>query len=196
VRFVYLVRKSTLYNRPVPLSSLGITKIQYGHKLTEDEFQDLQKLAAGTEEYHNFQSLPQSAAELEYVLREVRRRLGQSDFRMALISAYNARCAVSGCNAVEALEAAHITPYTGEESNDPSNGLLLRADIHTLFDLNLLGIDPQSLTVVLGAALEKTSYRDLQGKQIVLPADPTVRPSANALAERWQQFLTRPTKAM
>ena len=47
------------------------------------------------------------------------------------------------------LEAAHISPYRGEDDNHVENGLLLRSDIHTLFDLDLLGIDPERLRVVL-----------------------------------------------
>src|SRR5438105_10150982 len=112
-------------------------------------------MACVTQEYHNTLSLPQSTIELERVLREVKRRLGQSDFRKGLITAYKSRCAVSGSDAVEALEAAHIDPYSGTESNQPSNGLLLRADIHTLFDVNLIGIDPTTLTVALGPVLKK-----------------------------------------
>ena len=49
------------------------------------------------------------------ILAEVTRRRGQPKFRKQLISAYGSRCAISGCNAIEALEAAHITPYRGED---------------------------------------------------------------------------------
>jgi hypothetical protein len=191
VKFVYLIRTSALYSQPVPLSSLSITKIHYGRKITEAEFRELQKLAGGIREYHNTPSLPQSTIELERVLREVRQRLGQSEFRSGFIAAYKSRCAVSGCDAVEALEAAHIAPYSGTESNQPSNGLLLRADIHTLFDLNVIGIDPTTLTVALGPILKNTSYSDLQGKPLVLPTDPAARPSVKALVERWQEFSTK-----
>ena len=64
VKFVYLIRTSTLYNQPVPLSSLSITKIHYGRKITEAEFQELLRLAGGTQEFLNVPSLPQSTAEL------------------------------------------------------------------------------------------------------------------------------------
>lgn len=71
-------------------------------------------------------------------LRAVFLRRGQEKFRKDLINAYKSRCAVTGCNIVEILEAAHIIPYRGEHTNRCNNGLLLRADIHTLFDLGLL----------------------------------------------------------
>lgn len=78
-------------------------------------------------------------------IAEVVRRRGQAKFRKRLLDAYSNTCAVTGCDAVEALEAAHITPYLGEETNHPQNGLLLRADIHSLFDLGLISIDPETL---------------------------------------------------
>jgi len=45
------------------------------------------------------------------------------------------------------LEAAHIKPYRGKTDSHLENGLLLRADLHTLFDLNLIGVEPDTLTV-------------------------------------------------
>jgi hypothetical protein len=59
-------------------------------------------------------------------------RQGQSAFRAELLAAYQGTCAVTGCDVVEALEAAHIVPYLGPDTNHVRNGLLLRGDIHTL----------------------------------------------------------------
>ena len=78
--------------------------------------------------------------ERDRTLREIVQRRGQPKFRYDLIAAYGGKCAVTGCDVLQALEAAHISPYLGEQSNHVSNGLLLRADIHTLFDLNLFAI--------------------------------------------------------
>lgn len=128
--------------------------------------------------------------ERERRLREIVERRGQPEFRSNLISAYRGRCAVTGSDAVAALEAAHIVPYCGPQSNHVSNGLLLRADIHTLFDLDLIGIDPQTLKVVLSPALQGTNYRDLQGTRLSQPVEPAARPSIEALAERWKRFST------
>ena len=77
------------------------------------------------------------------VLRAVAVREGQPRFRAALLSAYGSRCAITECDAAPALEAAHIKPYESAMTNVVSNGILLRADIHTLFDLNLIGIRPR-----------------------------------------------------
>lgn len=63
------------------------------------------------------------------------------------------------------------------------NGLLLRSDIHTLFDLNLLGIDSKARIVVSGR-LKQTSYWSLNGKPATLPKATASRPSKKLLAER------------
>ncbi len=63
------------------------------------------------------------------------------------------------------VEAAHIRPYRGEEDNHIENGLLLRADIHTLFDLDLLGINPDGLRLELHPAIAK-QYGQFAGKTL------------------------------
>lgn len=72
--------------------------------------------------------------------RMVTQRQGQPAFRNALLAAYNNRCAITGCTIDDVLEAAHISPYLGKHTNHVTNGLLLRADVHTLFDRGLIKI--------------------------------------------------------
>jgi len=60
---------------------------------------------------------------------------------------------------------------------------LLRADLHSLFDLGLLTIEPTTMTIALAAQLSSTSYADLAGRRVSLPVDPLRRPSAEALAQ-------------
>jgi len=86
-------------------------------------------------------------------LRSILVRRGQPAFRAALIDAYDGRCAISSCDAIDALEAAHLVPVAEGGRATRKNGLLLRADLHTLFDLNLFGIDPSARRVVLGTRL-------------------------------------------
>jgi hypothetical protein len=111
------------------------------------------------------------------------RRQGQPEFRRQLLHAYGHRCAISECDAVEALEAAHIRPYLGPQANNVVNGLLLRADIHTLFDLGLLAIDTATMTVLVAPALKATTYGALEGTQLRVPANPCHRPSNDGLDE-------------
>ena len=61
-------------------------------------------------------------------------RLGQGSFRMSVTEAYGRRCAVTGERTLPVLEAAHIQSYSAQGPHAVQNGLLLRSDIHTLFD--------------------------------------------------------------
>ena len=119
----------------------------------------------------------------EKQIAAVVRRRGQGKFRSALIDIYNGECVITGCNAPEALEAAHISPYLGDETNHPQNGLLLRADIHSLFDLGLIAIDPATMTVVIAEHLKEGSYAELSGIRIATPSDPTLTASVEALKQ-------------
>lgn len=117
----------------------------------------------------------------EKIIASIIRRQGQSGFRRKLLEAYGYQCAITNVHVIEVLEAAHITPYRGPDTNHPSNGLLLRADIHTLFDLGLLTLDAESMTVVIAPALAGTDYSGLAGAQLHLPDNVTLRPSVAAL---------------
>ena len=103
------------------------------------------------------------------IVASVVRRRGQPEFRRRLIEAYGGRCASSGCDAEAALEACHIRPYMGPKTNTLSNGILLRADLHTLFDLGLFTIDTVSMTAVVAPELKGTTYSEFAGKPIGLP---------------------------
>ena len=81
------------------------------------------------------------------VYREIMSRRGQFAFRQKLLSRYNSKCAISGCETIEVLEAAHIIPHSENPSYDIGNGIILRADIHTLFDMYLLSINPDTKKV-------------------------------------------------
>jgi hypothetical protein len=130
----------------------------------------------------------------ERQIAEIIRRKGQAKFRTALISAYEGRCAVTGCDALDALEAAHIFPYRGQYTNHPRNGLLLRADLHSLFDLGLLAIDPTTMTVVLSQRLLDSDYRNLAGLPIAKPSDGALAPSPEALHKHLQWSGLSPTQ--
>lgn len=93
-------------------------------------------------------------------LARVRRRQGQGKFRDNLMSAYGERCAITGCEIKALLEAAHILPYRGPATNHVTNGLLLRADLHTLFDLGLIWIESDG-KVKSATSLSGTNYHCL-----------------------------------
>jgi putative restriction endonuclease len=99
------------------------------------------------------------------------------------MAAYSRKCAVTGCNIEALLEAAHITPYQGPETNHIQNGLLLRSDIHTLFDCGLIAIDPVSKKLILSSQLLRGSYRHLAGRKLRVPKEPAHAPSTEALRQ-------------
>lgn len=127
---------------------------------------------------------PEHDDERRKVMRSIAVRRGQRQFREKLIARDNSRCLVTGCEILDLLEAAHISPYRGERDNHIENGLLLRSDIHTLFDLDLLGIEPETLTLHLSFTIQDDSYRHLEG-QILRPTSPLSRA---ALQQRWLAF--------
>ena len=118
------------------------------------------------------------------VLAVIAQRQGQVGFRKTLLKAYGGRCAVTSYDASEALEAAHIVPYRGPVTNHPSNGLLLRADLHSLFDLGLVAVDTTSeLRLLVSKEIERTSYAQMKGSVLSVPDDPALYPSLEALKQ-------------
>ncbi len=69
-------------------------------------------------------------------------RLGQGTFRVATLQAYGRACAVTDEHSLPVLEAAHILPHHVGGSNDVSNGILMRADLHRLFDRGYMTVTP------------------------------------------------------
>lgn len=69
-----------------------------------------------------------------YIIGMAKHRLGQGAFRVIVTDAYNRRCAISGEKTLPVLQAAHIKPFAESGPNLIQNGILLRSDIHTLFD--------------------------------------------------------------
>jgi putative restriction endonuclease len=99
--------------------------------------------------------------------------LGQGIFRSEVIAAYGRACAVTGEHSLPVLEAAHIRPYSDEGVHEVSNGLLLRSDVHRLFDKGYVTVDPQHRFLVSKKLREDyengRSYYPLHGKVISLP---------------------------
>jgi len=128
-----------------------------------------------------------------YALREVRQ--GQATFRIEVLDAYHRQCAVSHEHSLPVLEAAHIAAWSDTHVNDVTNGILLRADIHKLFDAGYVTIDPNGYRFVVSRRLKEDydngkEYYQLHGSRILLPDDPTLWPDRTQLERRndeaWQ----------
>lgn len=131
----------------------------------------------------------QDVRELEdvsFVRREVMQRTGQGQFRLQLLNAYQGRCAISGCAVAEVLEAAHIVPVGLAGTHSVSNGLLLRSDLHTLFDLGLIWIAGGRVQV--DDSLVDLQYRRYKGSKLAAPSRRADRPTASKFAEHRRRF--------
>jgi hypothetical protein len=122
--------------------------------------------------------------ERKRALREVVIRQGQGSFRNTVLNAYRGRCAVTGMDVPESLEAAHIRPYRGPKTNTAANGMLLRADLHRLWDTGLMAVDEVSYTVLLAPRLMATAYVELSGRRIEFPDKPSQHPSPASLKQQ------------
>ena len=112
------------------------------------------------------------------------RRQGQEKFRRKLLEAYEGKCAVTNSSITEILEAAHIIPYKGSSTNHVQNGILLRSDIHTLFDLDLLRID-KNYRINIDESIQDEEYKKLHLKFIRMPNNKEYYPSTEALEKRF-----------
>lgn len=104
--------------------------------------------------------------QLEKIQSLIYRRRHQNKFRKALMKIYHNKCAISGCTIDEVLEAAHITKYSGTGINSNDNGIILRSDLHILFDSQLLAIHPKDYTVHLHSKLKKSEYWKFNGIKV------------------------------
>lgn len=113
-------------------------------------------------------------------------RLGQGTFRVLVTDAYARRCAITGERTLPALEAAHIQPFAKSGPNVTANGLLLRSDLHKLFDSGYLSVTPD-LSVEVSRKIKEEfengrDYYALHGRKlIVVPATEKDRPSSKYL---------------
>jgi hypothetical protein len=186
----------------------------YEHqKIESEEYFDAETLPdtkhqkIESEEYFDAETLPdyehQKIESEEYfdaeTLQDARRRItasivqrqGQPEFRRKLLIAYGGRCPMTDCDVESAIEAAHIIPYQGTQTNHPTNGLPLRADIHTLFDLHLLSIRPDTKEIVIAPELVGTCYQYLTDRKLTLPQDQKTAPNQNALSKHYETFLSK-----
>lgn len=116
----------------------------------------------------------------------VRPRLGQGTFRVAVTDAYGRACAVTTEHSLPVLEAAHIKPFAEQGPHTVNNGLLLRSDLHRLFDRGYVTVTPAGhfeVSARLKADFQNgRTYYALHGQAVKLPANPAERPDPTLLA--------------
>lgn len=119
----------------------------------------------------------------------IRPRLGQGAFRVGVVQAYGKQCALTDGRVLPALEAAHIKPYSAGGEHELTNGILLRKDIHSVFDAGYATFDDQLKFVVSSKVKDVfnngNEYRRLHGQPLRLPKNTAARPSLEQI--RWHQ---------
>lgn len=113
-------------------------------------------------------------------------RLGQGSFRILLTDVYERRCALTGERTLPVLDAAHIKPYTVSPRHELSNGLLMRSDLHRLFDEGYITVDPADRRIVVSKRIREEfengkEYYRLEGTVLREPVQALHRPLASNL---------------
>lgn len=123
----------------------------------------------------------------------IRPRLGQGAFRVEVTDAYSRRCAITGEKTLPALQAGHIRPYSKDGPHETRNGLLLRSDLHSLFDLGYLTVTTDFKVEVSRRIREEFEngrhYYAFQGQSLALPRREADRPAREFL--EWHNAIFR-----
>lgn len=138
---------------------------------------------------------PEQRYGAEYLARG---RIGQGAFRILVTDAWHRRCAVTGERTLPALEAAHIMPYAERGPHQVSNGLLLRADLHRLFDDGYVTLEQQrdSYRFIVSSRVKEEfengrEYYRYHGEPLQrLPDGDSNRPAKEYLAYHNEQVFT------
>lgn len=127
--------------------------------------------------------------ERKLVKAEQVRREQQDAFRKSLLNAYEGACAITETDVPQVLQAAHINPYRGRKSQVVNNGILLRSEMHLLYDAHLVSIAPDTLKISLSDRLRGTTYATLTSSHLRLPRNEASHPNRNLLAAHYEQFM-------
>ncbi len=118
------------------------------------------------------------------VIRRVRK--GQAQLRNKLMHVYEFQCCMTGTGPINVLEAAHIEKHSIGGINLSTNALLLRSDIHILYDDYLIAVHPNTMTIYVSPQLKLTSYWVLNGTLLKSRNDSKC-PDEKKILEHWNQ---------
>jgi putative restriction endonuclease len=129
----------------------------------------------------------------QYGLALTKMRLGQGAFRATVMEAYDKRCAISGEKTLPVLDAAHIKPYAEAGPSVIGNGLLLRSDLHTLFDKHYLTVNADNLVIEVSPRIRKEfsngkEYYRFHGQALNRPKDKAALPAQQFLQYHNERF--------
>jgi hypothetical protein len=117
-----------------------------------------------------------------------RRRRGQRVFRFEMLIRFGERCAFSGVQPPQVLEAAHLYSFAKRPEHRRDGGLILRRDYHALFDAKLVAVNPETLKIAIAPRLfDYPTYRMLDGSALQIEQEQ--RPSLDLLADHYEQAM-------
>lgn len=157
------------------------TRIKFTHEAMVREFQKyMEGERAVLEEQTGF-DCTDVKDQREWRQTEAVARYDQVGFRKRVLEAYDFRCAITGCNVEAALQACHIYPYKGGNTDCVQNGILLRADLHILFDRFYFCINSSDYSIVVSKAILNRIHGIPSGCRLQVPVKTWHGPSKVAL---------------
>ncbi|HEY9880956.1 MAG TPA: HNH endonuclease signature motif containing protein, partial [Leptolyngbyaceae cyanobacterium] len=169
---------STNVPQPVPLNSNNANSSQVNlHAAMYDATSELQPTPHVAQDRLK---QTQNSRVVQSIQSALNRRV-QYSLQQKLLEVYNYQCAITRCPIRPLLETTLITGSDRAILDHPSNGLVLRSDLRTLYDLHLLAIHPNKLTILLAPTLLKTDYASLKGRKIAVPAEQACQPNPGFL---------------
>ena len=167
----FLVSEKQLFDLPV-----SKTKWQArgaGGKLPFDAARQIDNIIADSlrVESPGAGSVDETVQEIARLKRLAERwtRPEQHEFRTKMRTSFRDRCAVTGCKTPAVLEAAHISTKRGADDNSESNGILLRSDIHLLFDRLLITLSEDGARIEVSPELTDPGYLFLRNVEVAWP---------------------------
>lgn len=114
-------------------------------------------------------------------------RKEQAKFRVDLLELFLGSCLISGCRSRDAIDAAHVLGVDGAGADTLDNGLIIRADLHRLFDRDLLAIEPLTGKVHLHPCA-RDDYAEFHLLKVIIPAG---GPNLKSFKDRWSRYQGR-----
>ncbi len=183
IRYFLIWNGAMLHAKAIGKAALRANDIPHRKRHTDPIIDMLESMGFAIWDLKRDGDFDYSAASAYETARRLARP-GQLKFRRDALTIWGYRCAISGTELDTVLEAAHILPHAQAGEMRAENSIILRVDLHRLFDAGLLAIDPKTLSVTMQQSV-KSAYPELHEKVLELPKR---GPSASKFQERWNEF--------
>lgn len=169
-----------------PMPSREVNGIKQYYSL----FDEIKKANEIYGDYLVFSFEPLDETKVDKDIVERKKRSSATKFKKMILEAYDRTCAVTGETTEAVLEACHIQNFINEESDNYQNGILLRIDIHRLFDKGLIQIN-DDYTVSVSSKVLSDYYQQFNGTKLILPRNIKWAPSKIVLRYRNENYFVK-----